>query len=211
MEHAVGGRRFASSAGFEAHSARATLESAMKPVIQTARLSFRDFTVDDYDAVHLYASDPEVTRYTAFGPNTPEQTKGFLQFVSGESSQDDRANYSFALIHKETGKLIGSCGLMRSDQNGPQYSFGYVLRKDRWGQGLASEATAALVKFGFGELRAHRLWAHVFLGNTASEKLLQKLGFRYEGCTLKSFFVRNTWHDLQTFAMLRREWEKRVA
>ena len=69
----------------------------------------------------------------------------------------------------------------------------------------------ALVKFGFGELRAHRLWAHVFLGNTASEKLLQKLGFRYEGCTLKSFFVRNAWHDLQTFAMLRSEWEKRGA
>jgi [ribosomal protein S5]-alanine N-acetyltransferase len=183
----------------------------MKPVIQTARLSFRDFTVDDYDAVHLYASDPEVTRYTAFGPNTPEQTKGFLQVVSGESSQDDRANYSFALIHRETDELIGSCGLMRSDTNGPQYSFGYVLRQDRWGQGLASEAAAALVKFGFGELRAHRLWAHVFVGNRSSERLLQKLGFRYEGCTLKSFFVRNTWFDLQTFAMLRSEWEKRVA
>lgn len=182
----------------------------MKPVIQTARLSFRDFTVDDYDAVHVYASDPEVTRYTAFGPNTPEQTRGFLQFVSGEASQVDRANYSFALIEKETNKLIGSCGLMRSDLNGPQYSFGYVLRKECWRQGLASEATTALVKFGFGELRAHRLWAHVFLGNTASEKLLQKLGFRYEGCALKAFFVRNAWHDLQTFAMLRGEWEKRV-
>jgi [ribosomal protein S5]-alanine N-acetyltransferase len=182
----------------------------MKLVIQTARLFFRGFTVDDYDAVHTYASDPEVTRYTAFGPNTPEQTRGFLQFVSGEASQEDRANYSFALIHRETNELIGSCGLMRSDQSGPQYSFGYVLRKDRWRQGLASEATAALVKFGFGELRAHRLWAHVFVGNTASEKLLQKLGFRYEGCTLQSFFVRNAWHDLQTFAMLRSEWERRV-
>ena len=180
----------------------------MKPAIQTSRLTFREFTVDDYDAVHVYASDPEVTRYTAFGPNTPEQTMGFLQFVSDESSQADRANYTFALIHKQTNKLIGSCGSMRSDTNGPQYSFGYVLHKDWWRQGLASEATAALVKFGFDELRAHRLWAHVFLGNTASERLLQKLGFRYEGCTLKSFFVRDAWHDLQTFAMLRSEWEK---
>ena len=181
----------------------------MKPAIQTVRLSFRDFTANDYDAVHSYASDPEVTRYTAFGPNTPEQTRGFLQLVSGEPSQDDRANYSFALIHKETKQLIGSCGLMRSDTNGPQYSFGYVLRRDRWGQGLALEATTALVKFGFGELRAHRLWAHVFVGNKASEKLLQKLGLRYEGCALKAFFVRSAWHDLQTFAMLRSEWEKR--
>jgi RimJ/RimL family protein N-acetyltransferase len=50
----------------------------------------------------------------------------------------------------------------------------------------------------------------VFLGNTASERLLQKLGFRYEGCALKAFFVREAWHDLQTFAMLRSEWMKRV-
>jgi RimJ/RimL family protein N-acetyltransferase len=183
----------------------------MNSVIQTSRLSLRDLTMDDYEAVHVYASDPEVTRYTAFGPNTPEQTKGFLQFVSGESALADRANYSFALIHRQTNKLIGSCGLMRMDTNGPQYSLGYVLHKDWWRQGLVSEATAGVMKFGFGELRAHRLWAHVFVGNTASERLLQKLGFRYEGCALKAFFVRNTWHDLQTFAMLRSEWEKRVA
>ncbi len=182
----------------------------MNPDIQTSRLSFRSLAVDDYDAVHLYASDPLVTRYTAFGPNTPEQTMEFLQFVAGESSQDDRANYTFALVHKQTNKLIGSCGLMRGNPSGPQYGFGYVLHKDWWGQGLASEAAAALVKFGFDELRAHRLWAHVFLGNTASERLLQKLGFRYEGCALKSFFVREAWHDLQTFAMLRSEWVKRV-
>ena len=183
----------------------------MKPPLQTARLSFRNFTVDDYDSVHAYGSDPEVTRYTAFGPNTPEQTRSFLQLVSAESAQAERANYNFALIHKQTGKLIGSCGLMRTDMNGPQFGLGYVLHKDWWRQGYASEATAELVKFGFGELRAHRLWAHVFVGNAASEKVLRKLGFRYEGCTLQSFFVRNTWFDLQTFGMLRGEWEKRAA
>jgi ribosomal-protein-alanine N-acetyltransferase len=100
---------------------------------------------------------------------------------------------------------------MRSDTNGPQYGFGYVLRKDRWGQGLASEATVALVEFGFDELRAHRLWAHVFVGNTASENVLRRLAFRYEGCKLQSFYVRDAWHDLQTCAMLRSEWEKRLA
>jgi RimJ/RimL family protein N-acetyltransferase len=67
------------------------------------------------------------------------------------------------------------------------------------------------MKFGFGELRAHRLWAHVFVGNAASEKVLRSLGFRCEGCTLQSFFVRNTWFDLQTFGMLSSEWRKRTA
>lgn len=183
----------------------------MHPVLQTSRLSFRDFTIEDYDSVHAYGSDPEVTRYTAFGPNTPEQTRGFLQLVSSESAQAERANFNFALIHKQTNKLIGSCGLIRTDMNGPQFSLGYVLRKDCWRQGYASEATAELMKFGFDELRAHRLWAHVFVGNTASERVLRNLGFRYEGCTLKSFFIRNAWFDLQTFGMLRSEWEQGAA
>ena len=177
--------------------------------MQTARLIFRDLTVDDFDAVHAYASDPEVTRYTAFGPNTIEQTRDFLQRQVDESAQADRATHNFALIHTPSNRLIGSCGLMRSSPSGPQYGFGYVLHKDFWRQGLASEATAALIEFGFGELRAHRLWAHVFVGNTASERVLQKLGFRYEGCALQSFFVRDTWFDLQTFAMLSSEWQKR--
>ncbi|HKS57479.1 MAG TPA: GNAT family N-acetyltransferase [Steroidobacteraceae bacterium] len=183
----------------------------MNPAIDTARLAFRALTLDDFDAVHAYASDPEVTRYTAFGPNTVEQTKEFLERHVGESLQADRSNYNFGLVHKQANKLIGSCGLMRSDTNGPQYGFGYVLHKDWWGQGLACEAATALIKFGFGELRAHRLWAHVFVGNTASERVLKKLGFRYEGCALKAFYVRETWHDLQTFAMLSSEWEKRDA
>ncbi|HEY7638559.1 MAG TPA: GNAT family protein [Steroidobacteraceae bacterium] len=183
----------------------------MKPALQTSRLSFRYLTVDDFDAVHAYASDPVVTRYTAFGPNTMQQTKDFLDRVVAESAlEGDQPNYQFALIEKQTNRLIGSCGLMRSNTDGPQYSFGYVLHKDWWGQGLASEATATLIQFGFDELRAHRLWAHVFLGNTASGRLLLKLGCRYEGCALKSFFARGAWHDLQTFAMLRSEWAKRV-
>ena len=186
--------------------------SVVKPVLQTPRLSFRNFTVDDYADVHMYASDPAVTRYTAFGPNTPEQTKAFLQLASGESVAGRSCeNYSFALIHKQTDKLIGSCGLLRTDMNGPQYSLGYVLHKDWWRQGLASEATTELMKFGFGELRAHRLWAHDSGKHGVGGSLLQKLGFRYEGCTLQSFFVRNTWFDLQTFAMLKSEWQQRVA
>jgi RimJ/RimL family protein N-acetyltransferase len=183
----------------------------MSPAIQTSRLLFRDFSVDDFDAVHAYGSDPLVTRYTLFGPNTVEQTKAFLQLVTGESQEEERSKYSFALIHKETNGLIGSCGIFRTDTNGPQYSLGYVFHRDWWRQGLATEAIAALVEFGFGELRAHRLWAHVFLGNTASERVLQKLGFRYEGCALKAMFVREVWHDVQTFAMLRSEWQKRVS
>jgi len=179
----------------------------MKPTIQTERLAMRDFLPEDFASVHAYASDPEVTRYTLFGPNTAEQTAEFLQRTCAEASVPERAHFSFAAIHKPTNQLIGSCGLMRTDENGPQYSFGYVLHRDWWRQGFGKEMVAALVAFGFRQLGARRLWAHVFVRNVGSARVLQSLGFRFEGCALQSIYVRDAWHDVQTFAMLRGEWE----
>jgi [ribosomal protein S5]-alanine N-acetyltransferase len=179
----------------------------MKAVIQTERLAMRDFLPEDFASVHAYASDPEVTRYTAFGPNTPEVTTEFLQRVCAEASGPERKNFSFAAIHRPTNQLIGSCGLMRSDANGPQYGFGYVLHRDWWRRGFGREMVSALVEFGFRELGARRLWAHVFVGNVGSARIVEELGFREEGVALQSFYVRNTWFDVRTFAMLRSEWE----
>ena len=73
---------------------------------------------------------------------------------------------------------------------------------------MASELVPVLVDFGFGELQAHRLWAHVFVGNTASARILEKLGFRLEGSARQSLFLRQAWHDVLTFALLRNEWRK---
>jgi ribosomal-protein-alanine N-acetyltransferase len=61
------------------------------------------------------------------------------------------------------------------------------------------------VEFGFEELEAHRLWAHVFVGNTASARILEGLGFREEGVALQSAYVRNAWHDVITYARLSSE------
>ena len=179
----------------------------MSIIFQTERLFVRNFLPEDFASVHAYASDPEVTRYTAFGPNTPEVTTEFLQRVCAEAAGPGRTNFSFAAIHRPTNQLIGSCGLMLSDANGPQYGFGYVLHRDWWRRGFGREMVGALVEFGFRELGAHRLWAHVFVGNAGSARILEALGFTEEGVALQSFYVRNTWHDVRTFAMLRREWE----
>lgn len=179
----------------------------MKPTIQTERLAMRDLLPEDFASVHAYAADPEVTRYTLFGPNTAEQTAEFLQRTCAEASVPERSNFTFAAIHRPTNQLIGSCGLMRSDANGPQYAFGYVLHRDWWRRGFGKEMVGALVEFGFRELGAHRLWAHVFVGNVGSARILEGLGFRDEGVALQLLYVRNAWHDVRTFAMLRREWE----
>ena len=68
---------------------------------------------------------------------------------------------------------------------------------------MGKEAARAMVEFGFDVLAAHRLWADVFVGNEASARILQGLGFRPEGLARKSVFARGAWHDVLIFARLR--------
>ena len=171
----------------------------------TARLRFRDFGPDDFAAVHAYASVPEVTRYTSFGPNSEEATRGFLARAAAAALAEPRSSWPFAIIHGQTGTLIGSCGLELADPVGPQLSFGYVLAPAWWGQGYATEAAGALLRFGFEGLGAHRLFAHVFVGNEASARVLTKLGLRLESEVKQGTFVRGAWHDVRTYGMLRGE------
>ena len=175
----------------------------------TARLRFRDFGPDDFAAVHAYASVPEVTRYTSFGPNTEAETRGFLARAAAAALAEPRSSWPFAIIHGQTGTLIGSCGLELADPVGPQLSFGYVLAPAWWGQGYATEAAGALLRFGFEDLGAHRLFAHVFVGNEASARVLTKLGLRLESEVKQGTFVRGQWHDVRTYAMLHDEFVKR--
>jgi len=175
-------------------------------MLQTKRLILRDFVVSDYDAVHEYAADPLVTRFTGFGPNTTEETRDFLARSIAAGSVIPRQNYAFAVIEQDSGRLIGGCGLEQCDGTGQHYTFGYVFHRDWWGRGFGKEAAAALVQFGFDSLQANRLWAYVFVGNAASARILEGLGFRREGLALHSQYLRNAWHDILTFGQLRSEW-----
>jgi RimJ/RimL family protein N-acetyltransferase/catechol 2,3-dioxygenase-like lactoylglutathione lyase family enzyme len=175
-------------------------------MLQTNRLILRDLVLSDFDAVHEYASDPLVTRFTSFGPNTAEETRDFLSRSMHAASVSPRQIHTFAVIEQATGHLIGGCGLEACDDTGRHYAFGYCLNRHWWARGLGREAAAALVQFGFDRLQAHRLWAHVFLGNTASVRILEGLKFRREGLALESLYLRNAWHDILTFGQLRSEW-----
>ena len=177
-------------------------------MLESNRLVLRNFAPDDFDAVHAYASDPQVTRFTSFGPNTETETRDFVDRVAAEVSVRPRRDHTFAIIHSSAQQLIGGGGLDLADSVGPQYMLGYCLHSRYWSQGLGTEAVRRIVGFGFTELRAWRIFAHVFVGNEPSAHLLKRLGFRLEGTHLRSTFVRGAWHDEMVFAILKSEWNE---
>ncbi|MCJ8013856.1 GNAT family N-acetyltransferase [Paenibacillus sp. KQZ6P-2] len=147
-------------------------------IMQTERLMIREYQQDDFASVHRYASNPSVTKYTLWGPNTPEETKEHIDSMLAMQQQEPRVGYEFAVTLKASGEMIGGVGLHVSGANG---EIGYCFHPDYWGRGYAYESACAMLELGFGRLDLHRIYATCRPENTASERVMQKLGMQKEG------------------------------
>jgi len=174
--------------------------------LQTERLELREFEESDLDAIHAYASDPEVVRYMAWGPNTPEQTREFLHAKLAEQRGGERRAFGLAVVERQSGALIGSVGL-RLNESGTQAALGYCFSRRVWGQGYATEAAGAMLRFGFEELGLHRIHATCDPRDVASARVLEKIGMRREGHFVQQKRQKGRWRDSYCYAILRREWE----
>ena len=174
--------------------------------LETPRLVLREFCDGDAPAVQEYAGDVEVVRYLDWGPNSAEETAQFLAVARGARDAVPRTAYHLAIALSATGRLIGGCRIeIRSAANGSG-DVGYVLDRRHWGQGYATEATRALVGFGFNRLALHRTWATCDVDNRASARVLEKLGMRREGHLRQNARRRGEWRDSYLYAILAPEW-----
>jgi RimJ/RimL family protein N-acetyltransferase len=152
----------------------------MRPVIDTERLLLRQFMLEDAEDVFRIHSDPEVLRYTGdTAPADVEETRLML----AERPMADYERYGFgrwACILKATGELIGGAGLKYLPEMS-EVDLGYRLRRDCWGQGLATEAAWACVEYGFISLRLPQIIGLVESANAASIRVLEKTGFCSDG------------------------------
>ncbi|MED5016074.1 GNAT family N-acetyltransferase [Paenibacillus chibensis] len=147
-------------------------------LIETQRLIIREYRADDLESVHRYASNPEVTTHTLWGPNTLEETQAHIDAMLEMQQQEPRTGYEFAATLKESGEMIGGVGIHKNGYNG---EVGYCFHPDYWGKGYASESAAAMLELGFRQLGLHRIYATCRPGNKGSERVMQKLGMQKEG------------------------------
>ncbi len=174
--------------------------------LETERLVLREFVKSDWKAVHEYAGDAEVVRYLEWGPNNMDETVAFLEGTLSCQREKPRRIYEFAITLKDSGKLIGACGIRIQDQDHDQAEIGYCYNKSFWANGYASEACKAVVDFGFRKLGLHRIIATCDKHNLASAGVLRRSGMRQEGHFVQERKVRGEWRDTLQFAILRGEY-----
>lgn len=175
--------------------------------LTTKRLALREFAKGDWQAVHEYASDPEVVRYVDWGPNTEKETRDFIRRTMASCKEKPRRDYQFAVILKEEDRLIGACDIHLSEPPHQEASIGYCLNRHYWGNGYATEATRRLLAFGFDELQLHRIFATCDPQNKGSVRVLEKAGMRREGRLRDHKWVKGRWRDSFLYAILDHEWK----
>jgi RimJ/RimL family protein N-acetyltransferase len=175
--------------------------------IVTERLKLREFDQADWQSVHEYASSPEVTRFVGWGPNSEKDTKNFMQRVLASQLDKPRSVFELAVTLKEGNSLIGGCRISASDPRVREGSIGYLLHRNFWGHGYGTELSRALLAFGFEQLDLHRIYATCDVENTASSRILEKIGMQREG-RLREYRLQGTkWRDQFLYAILDREWK----
>jgi ribosomal-protein-alanine N-acetyltransferase len=174
--------------------------------LRTKRLLLRDFRETDWEAVHVYASDPEVVKFMAWGPNKEEETKEFVRKAIKYQEERPRLHFDLAAVLKADDTLIGGCGLDVTGSVDRAGSIGYCLNRLYWSAGLASEAAEALLSYGFEQLGLHRIWATCDQENLASSRVMGKVGMKREAQLRENVWMRGKWRDSLVYAILDREW-----
>ncbi len=125
--------------------------------LQTERLVLRPFAAGDGPTFHEYMSDPEVARYTNLLPISLEQAQEMIDNIVGAQAASDVPLLVFAIARRVDGLLIGNCRLKRDKDDPGQADIAYFLSRHHWGCGYATEATRALIEYGFGPLSLRRI------------------------------------------------------
>ena len=174
-------------------------------VLETERLTLRPFSLADVDDVLAYADDPEWSRYTPFVP-LPYLRRHAELFVASQVLVDWDENPSFAIVH--AGRVAGATSLRVVAAGLARLGYGVARRL--WGEGLASEAAAAVVDYGFETLSLAKVFATTEAGNVASVRVMEKLGMTREALLRSARLARDgTRVDELRYAVLAGDWVKR--
>ncbi len=177
------------------------------PTLYTDRLSLRAMHPIDAEDMFDYARRPEVTKYLLWREHEDISfTRDYLAYIGRRYALGDF--YDWAIIDRESRRMIGTCGFTKIDTANNSAEIGYVLNPDFHRRGFASEAVRRILKFGFEELGVNRIEARFMQGNEASLALMMSVGMTFEGYMRDLVLAKGSYRTVGVSSILRSEYEK---
>lgn len=174
--------------------------------ILTTRLLLRPLEATDVEAMHSYRAREDVCRYLLIDPQTPQDVAKLIAERARAEMSDEGQALTLAVVERASGELIGDVVLFWISRQHRGGEVGYVLHPKYAGNGYATEAAAVMVRLGFNQLGLHRIAGRIDARNTASARVLEKLGMRREAHFVENEFLKGEWTDEVVYAVRAPEW-----
>jgi ribosomal-protein-alanine N-acetyltransferase len=177
--------------------------------ITSERLKLRFVHISDLEAIHELHSLPETDEFNTLGiPEDLDETKNHLTAWIALNTPIDLKNYTLAILEKTSDSFIGLFGLKLWGDKHRRGEIWYKLHSDHWGNGYATEVLNLVLDYGFKELNLHRIQAGCAVDNSASMRVLEKVGMIREGRGRQILPLKSGWSDNFEYAIL--ESDKRI-
>ncbi len=180
-----------------------TLQFTPFPTLKTDRLLLRQLAMPgDVEAVFRMRSDSRVLRYIARPPmRHRDEAEAWIAANLEGNAKNESVNWAIA-FHAAPGELLGMMGIWKIEADNHRAEIGYSLAFEHWGKGIASEAMAAILEYGWRGMNLHSIAANTDPENIASARVLEKQGFVQEAYFRENCFFDGKYGDSRIFSML---------
>lgn len=174
------------------------------PTLTTERLLLRELQLSDAADMLVFRGDPYVQRFN--GPVYESINEAKVSIENEHAAYNAQTAINWAVNLKNSDKVLGAFSIHHWSRNHRRAEVGYDLARVYWGQGIASEALKAVLRFGFGQMNLNHIYAGTIADNHESVRLLENAGFHRDGLRRKwSWEDDGTFHDGALYSLLHDE------
>lgn len=171
------------------------------PSLVTERLNLRAPNLVDGDDLNALLLLPQVTRFCNWPDEpTPAHTKRAIKWMCEIHAK--KKGCAWIMEDRISGRLLGGIRFNTIDRHSRCAEIGYEMHPSAWGKGLMTEAVIAIVRCGFMHFSLNRIEAWTLPGNGASDRVLEKAGFCYEGTLRQKAWFKGAFHDFRMFGCI---------
>jgi len=172
--------------------------------LETSRFILRMIEPGDVGTLHSYWSDDMVTEYMTSSFSTLEESQQMVDLLN--SLPEKHEGMRWAIVDKNSGVVLGSCGYHNVKAEHKRAEVGYELGYRYWSKGVMQEVMQVVLQHCFETVRFNRIEAFVTYGNARSIHTLEKLGFKAEGVLHEYEFAKGKFQDQIVLSLLRKDW-----
>ena len=177
---------------------------ATRASLETERLLLRPFRRTDAETVQAILGNPLVTATLLDIPEPFERVDAEIWIGLEQAARKRGERFSFAVVLK-TNKLLIGCADIEVQAQHNRGDIAFWLEPGCWGRGLATEAAARMLRYGFDTLSLHRVYAQCMRTNFASARVMEKIGLKYEATLRQHSLKDGGWVDMVVYGVTRDE------